>query len=468
MRICIIAEGSYPYVTGGVSSWIQTLILSMPDVEFVIYAIGAERQQQGKFKYTLPPNLIHVHEVFLDAHVEQVKKRWGTRYNLTDEKKKDLFSFLGNVGEIDWENFFRLLRSRQFKNVGDFLTSKDYYDMIQHLAQTKYSQVPFTELYWTVCSMIIPLFSIVREEIPDADIYHAVSTGYAGIVGSLAKVIKGKPLLLTEHGIYTREREEEIIKANWVKGYFKDLWINYFYSLSRSIYELADEVITLFGRNKEIQIELGCAEEKIKIIPNGIDIEDFKMITRTLPDDRIRIGAIVRVVPIKDIKMMIQMFSVVERNIPTAELYILGPMEENSDYFNECIELMKSLGVKNIFFTGLADIKAYLGNLDILVLTSISEGQPLAVLEGFAAAKPYELIEGPQDEFGAAGYIVRVMHYEEMANYVMKLCNDKSLREEMGQNGFNRVKTHYKKSDFITAYTDIYMRLAGGVKLWPV
>ena len=58
MRICLIAEGSYPYVTGGVSSWIQGLMTSMKEHEFIIYAIGAETKQKGKYKYQFPSNFI--------------------------------------------------------------------------------------------------------------------------------------------------------------------------------------------------------------------------------------------------------------------------------------------------------------------------------------------------------------------------------------------------------------------------
>lgn len=469
MRICLIAEGSYPYVTGGVSSWIHSLMTSMPTVEFVIYAIAAERKQQGKFKYTLPPNLLYVHEVFLDAHLEE-QANWGTRYHLTQSQKKDLFALVSGDDVVNWEDLFLLIRSKRFHNVGEFLSSKDYFDTIQQLAMSKYTQVPFTELFWTVSSMILPLFLIIREEVPEADLYHAVSTGYAGVIGALAKVVHKKPLLLTEHGIYSREREEEIIKANWVKGYFKDLWINYFYTLSSSIYSLSDDVITLFGRNKEIQVELGCDEQKIQIIPNGIEVTEFQAVARTLPEDRIRIGAIVRLVPIKDIKMMIQMFALVEQKIPTAELYILGPVEEDSDYYDECIELVKLLNIKNIYFTGMVQIKEYLGNLDILLLTSISEGQPLAILEGFACGKPFvctnvgsckELIEGRDDSFGPAGFVVPVMHYEEMASYVIKLSFDEELRKKMGQNGFNRITHLYKRSAFISSYQAIYNRLGG-------
>lgn len=353
--------------------------------------------------------------------------------------------------------------------MGEFLSSKDYYELVEHLAKTKYTHVPFTELFWTVSSMILPLFMLLRGDVPKADIYHAVSTGYAGVVGALAKIIYDKPLILTEHGIYSREREEEIIKANWVKGYFKDLWINYFYTLSHSIYSLADEIITLFGRNKEIQVELGCEPERIRIIPNGIDIHDYNQVVRTVKDDTIRIGAIVRLVPIKDIKMMIQAFALVEQQLSNVELFIMGPAEENEEYYEECLQLVQLLNIRNIKFTGMVNIKEYLGDMDFLLLSSISEGQPLAILEGFACSKPFistnvgscrELIEGRLDDhFGPAGFIVPVMHYEEMANYMVKLCLDEPLRLEMGKNGFNRVACDYTRQAFITSYKEIYRTL---------
>ena len=101
------------------------------------------------------------------------------------------------------------------------------------------------------------LLKLLTEEIPEADIYHSLSTGYSGIIGSFAKYKLSKPFILTEHGIYTREREEEIIKSGWLKGCFKDIWINYFYSLSKCAYDMANNVITLFERNKDIEVELG-------------------------------------------------------------------------------------------------------------------------------------------------------------------------------------------------------------------
>lgn len=236
--------------------------------------------------------------------------------------------------------------------------------------------------------MILPLLLATRTELPEADVYHAVSTGYAGVIGALAKELYGKPLLLTEHGIYSREREEEIIKAEWVEGHFKDLWIRYFYTLSAAAYTYADQVITLFERNREIEIELGCSAGKIRIVPNGIETSGKMIAMEESEADQIRIGAIVRVVPIKDIKTMIQSFALVEREMQNVHLYIMGPTDENPEYYEECLALCDRLNLQRVYFTGMVSVQDWLPKLDILLLTSISEGQPLAILEGMAAKKP--------------------------------------------------------------------------------
>lgn len=469
MRICIIAEGSYPFITGGVSSWIHSLITQLPEHEFIIYAIGAESKQQGQYKYTLPGNVAFVKEIFLDAFLDE-KGTWGRRFRLSSRQKKAFYSLLAGEERVDWEGIFALLGTKKFRVAADFLSSKDYLDILTDLCRDKYPLVPFTEMFWTVRSMILPLFQVIRHEVPEADLYHSVSTGYAGVIGALAKHTYKKPLVLTEHGIYSREREEEIIKADWVKGYFKNLWIQYFYSLSDSVYRSADQIITLFHRNKEIQIELGCEAEKIKIIPNGVEIGDY---AELLPSERepggerkpVHIGAVVRVVPIKDIKTMLHCFTLIKRDVPEAELLIMGPTEENEPYYLECLQMVAALGIQDVTFTGAVRVKDYLGQLDIMLLSSISEGQPLAVLEGMACRKPFvttdvgsckELLYGLDDGIGPAGVVVPVMHYEQMAKAVVKLCKNRKLREQMGQNGYQRVQRYYQRKDFIDRYRTLY------------
>lgn len=475
MRIAMIAEGSYPYVTGGVSSWIHALMTSMPEHEFVLYVIGAEQKQKGQFKYKLPSNLVEVHEHFLDAHLQDDAK-WGRSYSMSEQQYEALRAFIGGTEKVDWDDLFQWFSTGNYGSASSFLMSRDFFDILQDLSKDRYEHVPFTEWFWMVRSMILPLFVLMREPLPEADVYHAVTTGYAGMIGSYAKWKTGKPLLLTEHGIYSREREEEIIKSSWVPGHFKELWIEYFYTLSSCAYDNSDQVITLFGRNQEIEIELGCSPDKISIIPNGVDVEAYKNLMKPITDaqqkkSKIRIGAIVRVVPIKDIKTMIQAYAIAKQEFSDSELIIMGPYAEDPEYYEECLALVEALQVQDITFTGNVQIKDMLGDMDLLLLTSISEGQPLAVLEGLAAGKPFvttdvgsckELLYGRDDSYGPAGIVAPVMHVEKLAAAIVELCQDEQLRLKMGEAGQNRVRHEYTHHKFIAAYQSIYAASMGG------
>ncbi|MCY6482927.1 GT4 family glycosyltransferase PelF [Clostridium aestuarii] len=464
MKICIIAEGSYPYVTGGVSSWIQMLIKNMNEHEFVIYAIGAEEKNKGNFKYEIPDNVIKVEEIFLDSFLKY-KTRYKKKYKIKEEVKKDLKAFVTG-DEICWDNIFSFMREAKTNNVMELFMSWDFFDIIEEAYIEKYDLIPFTEYFWMVRSMLLPIFLVLKSPIPEADIYHSVSTGYAGIAGSLAKHIYNKPFILTEHGIYTREREEEIIKSQWVKGYFKNMWIDFFYNMSKCAYDNSDKVITLFNKNKEMEIELGCSKDKIDIIPNGVDMNNFKDVPcKDENDNNINIGAVIRVVPIKDIKTMIYSFNLVKQEMKNAKFYIMGPTDENEEYYEECKSIVKEIGAEDIIFTGKVNIKEYVGKMDILVLSSISEGQPLAILEGMCFKKPFvatdvgsckELLYGLNDNYGQAGFIVPVMNYEKMAKEIIRLCRDEKLRKEMGKNAFNRVSNLYTIENFINGYKEIY------------
>ena len=273
--------------------------------------------------------------------------------------------------------------------------------------------------------------------------------------------------MITEHGIYSREREAEIIKSDWAKGDFKSIWIRYFYHLAQLAYVSADHVYTLFEHNARIEAELGCDPQKIGIVPNGIHMERFAGISElTEHAGPIVIGAVVRVVPIKDIVTLLRAFFLVHRALPETELYVMGNMEEDPEYVALCKRTVETLGIEGVTFTGSIDVAAYLPRMDVLVLSSISEGQPLSVLEGFAAHRPYvttdvgccrELIYGDStDTLGTAGAVVAPMDYEAMAREILRLARDYKLRKEMAAVGYERCRRGYTYEHFIASYRRIY------------
>src|SRR5690349_6627437 len=63
--ICVFVEGTYPYVTGGVSSWLHQLISHLPEFDFAIFHLGSKPEAGRTFKYKLPANVVGFHEIFL-------------------------------------------------------------------------------------------------------------------------------------------------------------------------------------------------------------------------------------------------------------------------------------------------------------------------------------------------------------------------------------------------------------------
>ena len=471
MRICLICEGSYPFVMGGVSSWIQMLITAFPETEFVIWTIATNEKEMNEFKYTLPKNVVDIKKIYLtkDKFVPSNKK-----VKLSKTDKLCLRALvLEDASKINWIEILNFFKTHK-NNLVEILMSAEFFEIAVELYNRNYDRTVFSDFLWNLRSMYFPLVSVFSTDMVNADIYHSVSTGYAGVLGGVASYVNQSPFLLTEHGIYTREREEEIIKSDWVEGAFKEICIEFFNKLSHIAYTSATEVITLFETNKTLQIELGCPKEKIRIIPNGIDVEKFENLRPRAEASKqyFNIGVVARLVPIKDIKTMIFAYDIVKSKVPNTRLVILGPNDEDMEYYNECIALIRELNIQDIIFEGRVDIANFLPDFDIMLLTSISEGQPLAVLEGMAAKLPQvctnvgscrELLIGQENDLlGHAGIIVPIMNIQKIADAIVELASDESLREEMGKIGYARVKKFYQKTFFLDSYRDLYKHYEGG------
>lgn len=469
MKICIVAEGCYPYVTGGVGGWVHGIIQMFPNIEFVLTTIVSNRSQRGKFIYELPENLTEVHEVYLEDFDWDYSKKRGHRARLNKAEYQALRSIILNL-EVDWKPLFTLFHDRAV-SPDEILMGEDFYKVVKECYHLKYPQIPFSDFLWTMRSIYLPLFLVLRMDLPEADLYHCVATGYAGVLGSMGKHFFGGKLLISEHGIYTREREEELIKATWVAGLYKNIWIEQFRKMSNLAYSQADKVTSLYEHARVLQIELGCPEEKIIITPNAIDMDRFAEIPGKTEEDEgmINIGAIIRVTPIKDVKTMIQAFAYAKRRVSNLRLWIMGPCEEDPEYAQECFELVETLELPDVVFTGQVNVAEYLGRMDMTILTSISEGQPLAIMESYAARKPAiatdvgdcrGLIYGDADGFGQAGILTHIMNLEDISGAIVELATNPELRRQMGENGYRRVKANYQKEHLRRRYHKIYQEFA--------
>lgn len=462
MRICMVLEGCYPYVRGGVSSWMHSLITSNPQHEYVLWVIGPKAEDAGKFKYELPDNVKEVHEVFLDnaLHLSVSQKDY---YHFTDREIAELKKLV-LAQDPDWNVLFHLYSDKQVSAMS-FLMSETFLNLLLDICKNDYPHVAFTDYFHSMRSMFLPILYLLGTDIPKADIYHATSTGYGGMLASLGAWKNDRPCIVTEHGIYTREREEEILRAKWVVPQFRQQWINMFYMLAHCVYDRAVSVTALFQRYSDIQVELGCDPAKCKVIENGIRMERFLPIPEKVPNGYIDITAVVRIHPIKDIKTLIHAFFALKQRVPNARLHILGDTDDE-EYAQECRDLIAQLEIPDIDMPGNVNVVEFLKGTDFTVLSSISEGQPLAVLESFAAGRPCvttdvgccrDLLEGAQgDDLGTAGIVVPPMHSQALANAMEVLATHGDMRKEMAACGRKRVQTYYLHQDMVDHYNENY------------
>lgn len=461
MRVCLILEGCYPYVRGGVSTWAQEYMKSNPTIEFVVWTIHSDRKNAQNPQYELPQNVIEMREIFLeDAYLPSKRCKYD-RTECVDVIEK--LSHILYEAAISWDDIIEHCRASKITSsmLGN---SEEFLDFAVQVAKNSKSKIGLSDAFYGLKSMILPLYFLLQQEIPEADLYHSAVTGYGGILGSIAKKVTKKPFVLTEHGIYPREREEELLQADWVVSSLRSTWIDMFYNLSKCAYYYADRVTSLFNNASQKQIEIGCDPEKCTIVANGIHYENFSSIKAKENSECINIGAFIRFAPIKDIKTLIYAFYELNKKIQNVNLYILGGTDDQN-YKEECLSLIERLGMKNIFVEGHIDTVEYMGKMDFTVMSSISEGQPLAILESLASARPCittnvgncnALLEQPEDDYGQAGFCCSPMDSVGIARFMEILCTNKTLRCEFGENGRERVKNNYTHEIMKNKYLEVY------------
>lgn len=489
--VLFFCEGTYPYVSGGVSSWIHQLITGMPDLTFGILYLATSETAERQMKYTMPSNVTEFVEFYLYDFVDFPRVSDGNKSQGWDQ----LEPFLRNLFRGEGDGFgpaYEAVVGRDgvpVLNYQDLTRSFQSWEVLTDIYTKNFSQASFSDFFWSWRYAHYPLYKTFSAEIPKARVYHAVTTGWCGLLGAIAARRYNRPLLLTEHGLYVNERRIEISQAKWIMvdapkqgqlevglGTFKDLWINLFTGLGKVCYHEADSIYTLFEGNRNLQEQFGARRDRIRVIPNGVNVEALSNPTsRALQRDssRFRVGFVGRIVPIKDLKTLIKAARIVTQQVPDVEFYLCGPFDEDKEYHAECLTLVDALGLEGVLhFTGPVDVRSYYPCFDVQVMTSISEGQPLVILEGFCSGLPCiasdvgacrELIEGRTGEdkdLGPAGIVTKVGNPRQTAEAILALYRDPGLRARMSAAGKERVQRYYDQRELLAEYKSIYRAAA--------
>lgn len=491
--IALMLEGTFPYVSGGVSSWINQIIRAYPEYRFAIVFLGSRREDYGGFKYPLPDNVVHFEEHFLHEqahwHPQPAARRGDAQGQALVQRLLDAFG-QGPADPRAMEAFREVAQQMLpggSVQLGDFLYGKRSWDIICGIYRTHCADPSFVDFFWTVRLMLQPLWllaRVARQLIPVRAV-HCASTGYAGFLGALLAQTRGVPLILSEHGIYTKERKIDLFKSEWIRdnrnifqrdptelSYFRQMWIHFFEWLGRYCYAHADPILALYEANRLRQVQDGAAPGRTANIPNGIKLERFAPLRAQRPPEPPPVLCLIgRVVPIKDIKTFIRAMRRVVNQRPDAQGWIAGPAEEDPAYAEECSNLVRSLGLQeHVRFLGMQRVEDLMPRIGLVVLSSISEALPLVLLEGYAAGVPAvstdvgscrQLVEGLDEEdraLGPSGAVVPIAEPQRLADAALQLLGDTAAWQAASRAAIARVERYYTDTLMFDRYRQVYER----------
>ncbi|VVG72976.1 glycosyl transferase family 1 [Pandoraea apista] len=519
--VALLLEGTFPYVLGGVSSWVDLLIRAFPDLTFAVVFIGSRRSDYGAPVYPMPANVVHFEAHFLyemaDAPTNAADSPARTRQGSGDPeafaqiaRMHDLFrqrhearERAGDDMSVDdlhamLSKILPMLRDGHALAQPEFLHSERAWDFITQRYERFCHDPSFTDYFWTIRAMHKPIWQLasIASALPPARMYHTVSTGYAGLLGAMLRMSTGRPLLVTEHGSYTKERKLDLLQSEWLRdnrgpferdisrvGYFQNLWMRFFEAIGRICYDTANEIVSLYEGNRQRQVSDGAPAHKTRSIANGVDIERFAALRvarretdaqTERPDIAPVVALVGRVVPVKDIKTFLRAVFIAYRARPDLQGWIVGPDTEDTAYAQECRDLAASLGMEyQVQFTGYRAIESVLPQIGVLALSSVSEALPLVMLEAAAAGVPVvatdvgacrQLIVGKDDEdraLGCSGRVVPMADPEALAAAIVDVL-EPGAWHAASRAGIARVERYYRLDTMRDAYRMLYRRWIDG------
>jgi len=301
------------------------------------------------------------------------------------------------------------------------------------------------------------VYRIIRREKPDIVHTH---TAKAGALGRAAAILAGVPVRIhTFHG-------------HIFESYFNRFYIGLFLFIERVLAYFSKYIIVVSqAQKREIRGRYKISGSgKIKVVPLGLELEKFSSIRSRsgklrkglgISDDMIAIGIIGRLVSVKNHRMFLEaakhLLSILGDRFKIKYL-IVGDGEERAALKAYTKELNLS---EDVFFCGwrenMADVYS---DLDIVVLTSLNEGTPVALIEALAAGKPVVATDvggvGDVVEDGVNGYCVVSEDVPAFARRIADLVEDPDKRAAFGARGREMVREKFSKKRLVEDITRLY------------
>jgi polysaccharide pyruvyl transferase CsaB len=255
----------------------------------------------------------------------------------------------------------------------------------------------------------------------------------ANMMASIIKRITGIPVVTTVHSDYRLD-------------YMHSLWKQFTFGVINKIaIRRIDYHIGVSNSFKEMLIDRGFNPQHIYSVYNGIPFDTpvepctrrqfFDKYNIPFPEDCVLIGIMGRLHPVKDHETFLRAAAEVIKMNPSARFLICGQGDELMPQLKKFAEMLDISPY--VYFTGWVNQPFdFFQNVDINVLTSISESFPYVILEGarFSKVIVSTRVGGLSDliESGVNGYLVEPRDWKALGSHLAELSLDKEKREKMG------------------------------------
>ncbi len=222
-------------------------------------------------------------------------------------------------------------------------------------------------------------------------------------------------------------------------------------------------------------VQSGIPADQVAVIVNGLepplapaDPPALAAVRAELgigPDEAV-VGVVGRLVPVKAYDDFLRAAALVTKERPATRFLVIG----DGPCAGALQELAHSLGIADrVVFTGFRrDVPALLPLLDVFVLSSLSEGLPLVLLEAMAAGRPVvsTAVGGVPEviDNGVNGYLSVPQQPEELAGQILRVLGDPGLAHLLGENAQRRVQERFGIGRMVAATERLYRDLLAGAR----